>query len=273
MLKQRLLTALVLIPLVVWLLFVLDPFGLALFFGAIIAAAAWEWAGLSGWSAPVVRAAYTLLIVAAGAALIAFSPVLPVLAAGVLWWLWSVYELAHDADVHHGMLGTRAGKAIGGALILIPAWFGAVHLRAEDAHAPFVLLYLLSLVWVADSAAYFAGHRFGRRKLAPSVSPGKTLEGVFGAVAAVIVLALVAGLSVWHLRAAALMIWVLIAVVTALFSVVGDLVESKAKRSAGVKDSGQLLPGHGGVCDRIDALTAAIPVFALSVLPLLRVPA
>lgn len=272
MLKQRLLTALVLIPLVVWLLFTLTTFGLTVLFGAFIALAGWEWAGLSGWSAPVVRAAYALFLVVVGALLLRFAPALPVLVAGVLWWLWSVYELTHS-DIHKGMLATRAGKAIGGVLILLPAWFGAVRLHLEDPQRPFALLYLFLIVWVADSSAYFAGRRFGRTKLAPHVSPGKSIEGVVGGVIGVAILALAGGLTVWHFRDGALLAWIGIAVATALFSVVGDLIESKAKRSVGVKDSGHLLPGHGGICDRIDGFTAAAPVFALSALPFLRVGA
>jgi phosphatidate cytidylyltransferase len=124
------------------------------------------------------------------------------------------------------------------------------------------MLFAFTLVWLADSAAYFVGKTWGHTPLAPRISPGKTIEGLLGGVAAVVVLAYFCGTMIWQLNGYSLILWVLLANVTMLFSVVGDLVESKLKRLAGTKDSGSGLPGHGGFLDRIDSLTAAIPTFA-----------
>jgi phosphatidate cytidylyltransferase len=168
------------------------------------------------------------------------------------------------------MFATMTGRIVGGFLVLVPLWVAAVYLLAADDERPRVLLFLLVLVWVADSAAYFAGSIMGRTKLAPHVSPGKTVEGVAGGVLGVVLLAWLCGTILWKFEGMLLAMWTGLAAVTALFSVVGDLTESKLKRIAGVKDSGRLLPGHGGVLDRIDALTSAAPVFALGAIFLLK---
>jgi len=168
------------------------------------------------------------------------------------------------------------GKLLSGFFVLVPAWIAPLALRELPQgllpDGRWLTLYLLMIVWVADSGAYFAGHRWGKTKLAPHVSPGKTWEGVAGGLAAVLLLALLAGVFGWRFGASELVIWVILSLVTAFVSVFGDLFESRAKRAAGVKDSGSILPGHGGVLDRIDAFTAAAPVFMLAWL-LWRTPA
>ena len=175
----------------------------------------------------------------------------------------ALVELAHQRDVHQGWLSGRGARAVGGFLILIPVWIAAYMLHVADPRSPLVLLFALVLVWVADTMAYFAGHLFGRTKLAPAISPGKTVEGVVGGMIGVALVAGFGGTLVWGYHAATLALWIGLSVVSALFSVLGDLLESKFKRIAGVKDSGRIFPGHGGALDRIDALTAALPVFAL----------
>jgi phosphatidate cytidylyltransferase len=163
--------------------------------------------------------------------------------------------------------------AVLGLIVLIGAWVAIVQLQARS---PWLLLAAMAIVWIADTAAYFAGRAFGRRKLAPSISPGKTWEGVYGALAAVAVYALAlvpfaheAGYT-REVSLAAVAAWVTIAVALAMLSVAGDLFESLLKRHAGVKDSGALLPGHGGILDRVDALLAAMPPAALLALVFLR---
>jgi phosphatidate cytidylyltransferase len=198
------------------------------------------------------------------------SPIVSFLAAAGLWWLWALAELISRKDVNKGMFATTAGKVVGGFLVLIPTWVASVYLLEMDSERPRLLLFLLVLVWVADTAAYFAGSFFGRTKLAPHVSPGKTVEGVMGGIAAVVLLAWLCGTMIWKFEPELLVQWIGLAIVTALFSVVGDLTESRLKRIAGVKDSGSLFPGHGGVLDRIDALTAAVPIFLLGVITLLK---
>jgi phosphatidate cytidylyltransferase len=269
MLKQRILTALVLVPILLGALFYLPAAGVALMFAVIIAIGAWEWGGLVSLSRPA-RAIYTAVIVVLGAA--AVSALLTranlswarwVLGAAVLFWVWALYALIANRSAGREWQITRAGKLASGLLVLVPAWFAAIYLLVVDGQRPALLLYTLLLVWVADTFAYFAGHRWGKHKLAPKVSPGKTIEGVVGGFAGALVFAVIAGLYVWHWQGSALFAWMALAATTMLMSVLGDLVESLHKRMAGVKDSGTILPGHGGVLDRIDALTSALPVFAL----------
>lgn len=275
MLKQRILTAVILVPLLVAALFYLSLPWLTLIFAVFMAAAAWEWAGLTGLRHIAARLAYVaavLLFGVLGLKLIPLDPELIVsfLTASALWWLWALVELISRRDVTRGMFATMTGRVVGGFLVLVPLWVAAVYLLAADEERPRVLLFLLVLVWVADSAAYFAGSVFGRTRLAPHVSPGKTVEGVAGGVLGVVLLAWLCGTILWKFEGMSLATWIGLAAVTALFSVVGDLTESKLKRIAGVKDSGRLLPGHGGVLDRIDALTSAVPVFALGAIFLLK---
>jgi phosphatidate cytidylyltransferase len=275
MLKQRVLTALILIPVLVAVLFYFPPGWIVVLFGLFIAAAAWEWTTLSGIRWVFSRAAYVLCLLILGAAAIYSvlqqpSPIASFLSAAGLWWLWALAELISRKDVNKGMFATTAGKVVGGFLVLIPPWVASVYLLEMDSERPRLLLFLLVLVWVADTAAYFAGSFFGRTKLAPRVSPGKTVEGVMGGVVAVVLLAWLCGTMIWKFEPELLVQWIGLAIVTALFSVVGDLTESRLKRIAGVKDSGSLFPGHGGVLDRIDALTAAVPIFLLGVITLLK---
>jgi phosphatidate cytidylyltransferase len=259
-LKQRVLTAVVLIPLTLLGLFALDGGLFALFTGAIVLLGAWEWANLSGYEKLAPRLGYVAAL--AGAMLVGWYSQ-AVWATWPLWiallgWLISGYWVAtYPASVrqwHHVNL-----RLLAGLWVLLPCWVGFVQLRANGAEW---LLYVLLMVWLADIGAYFAGRRYGRRKLAPQVSPGKSWEGVYGGMAVTAVLALVfaivLGLSVSH--GLGLMITT---VVVTLVSVLGDLLESMFKRLRGIKDSGALLPGHGGVLDRIDSLTAAVPLFAL----------
>lgn len=270
MLKKRILTALVLVPLIVLSLFQFSPFVLALMLGLVVLAAGWEWAGLCGLTSIAARAAYLASIIAS-TALLSLLPALTVAGIGVAWWLWSLGELIYFKDIGRGIFGSRNGKLLSGLLILVPSWLASYHLHLADPLRPAALLFLFVLVWVADSAAYFAGKSWGRIKLAPHVSPGKTLEGLMGALVAVLVLAYVSGITIWRFSLVEMAIWLSIAMATTLFSVLGDLVESRAKRLAGVKDSGALLPGHGGMFDRIDAFTAAAPVFAFGAIAFERI--
>jgi phosphatidate cytidylyltransferase len=268
MLKQRILTAALLIPPLVAALFFLSLPWVSVLFGLFIAAAAWEWAVLSEMRRLVSRMTYVICLLLLGAAGVYSvlqhpSLIVSILATAVLWWLWALVELVSRRDVNKGMFATMTGRIIGGFLVLVPLWVAAVYLLAADNERPRALLFLFVLVWVADTAAYFAGSFWGRTKLAPHVSPGKTVEGVVGGVIGAVLLAWVCGTMIWKFEAGSLALWIVLAAVTALFSVVGDLTESKLKRIARVKDSGRLIPGHGGVLDRIDALTAAAPVFVI----------
>ena len=177
--------------------------------------------------------------------------------ASAFWVAIAPVWIARD-----GSTQTRVPMALLGLLVLVATWVALVELRG---HSPWLVLAAMAAVWIADTAAYFSGRAFGRRKLAPKVSPGKTWEGVVGAWVAVAIYAvLLAALTPLAslLSGAGLVLFVLFAIVLAAVSVVGDLFESLMKRHAGVKDSGNALPGHGGILDRIDALLAAMPLAA-----------
>lgn len=260
MLKQRVITAVILLPLVVgalltgpaWLVEVLLAMGMLL--------AAREWAPLAGFHGHGWKLAYMVLVivlVAAGLVGIRQAGVLPaILLVASAWWLLALCLILWRPRLPAWLAGCA------GLLAIVPAWLAIWQLYQDAAYGPQWLVFLLGLVWAADIGAYFAGRAFGRHKLAPQVSPGKTWEGLLGGL---LLALLVGGAGAWWFA------WplpALLALVTAatLASVVGDLTESLFKRRAGVKDSSSLLPGHGGVLDRLDSLLAAAPVFVLGLL-------
>jgi phosphatidate cytidylyltransferase len=259
MLKQRILTAIILLPIAVALILYAPIIWLAAALTLVMLLAAYEWAALSGYTDRTVRAVYTgIILLACGCLYISGQHVawgcvlwlLTLLAAA--WWLtiliWLVFR-------HSPM--PRAVKAVCGGLTLIPSLFASVALAEAR---PALLLWLFSIIWSADIGAYFAGKAYGRHKLAPEVSPGKTWEGVAGGTVAML-LAIVIGW--WWLTPHTQPVLIVICLLTGWFSIVGDLSESFFKRQAGLKDSGTLFPGHGGVLDRVDSLTAAAPLFWL----------
>jgi phosphatidate cytidylyltransferase len=256
--RDRVLTALVLASTAVAALFVLPTLWLGVLFGAILLAAAWEWTALAGVRDTLLRALYLSVVALAGLYLLPL-PALPVLAVGVAWWLGEALVLLRSAAAARSPLRMQ----LRGLFLLVPAWYAVLYLHQRDPDTPALLLFLCLLVWLADTAAYVVGTAYGRTPLAPRISPNKTVEGAAGAAAAVLVAALAAGWFYWRLTGAALAAWMVLAALTVGFAVLGDLVESRAKRLAGVKDSGHWLPGHGGVLDRIDAFLAAAPAFAL----------
>jgi phosphatidate cytidylyltransferase len=260
---QRVAAAAVLVPVVVAAVLALPTPAFAVVFGVFALLAAREWplvARLTGGA----RALFFAGVAAAAALLVGFwgTPATwgwTLLLAGPYWLAAAVWviQAQHGAEVVG--TGRASVRVLAGWLTLVPCWVAFVMLHALH---PGLVLGLLILVWVADSAAFFAGRSLGRRRLASRVSPGKSWEGVLGgllAVAVVVVLA-VAGGGLEVNRPAQL---VGLSVVVAAISVLGDLCESLFKRQAGVKDSGQLIPGHGGVLDRIDSLTVAAPAFVV----------
>ena len=265
--RTRILTAIVLLGLVLLLLWRGTLAWLLGVFAAVALRAAWEWAGLCSG---LTGARRWLLLATLGASL-AGSYVLPapwtavVLAAAVAWWALGLRLVLRYPALPDWLDRPLAQAAII-LLALAPAWLALA--RLADGQRPLLLL-ALALVWAADSGAYLVGRRFGRRKLCPQVSPGKTVEGLLGGLLGAALVGLIAGLAMGlgGLRLAAL---VGLVSACAAVSVVGDLAESLFKRRAGVKDSSHLLPGHGGVLDRIDALIAAAPLFALTAPLLVR---
>ncbi len=263
-LRQRIATAVVLAPLaiaaVLW-----AP---APVFAAVIAGVAllglWEWTRMVGVPTRATRA---LIVAAVGVIILAIwlaaSPRLLVAAivTGVLWWLLALVWLRFSSFGAERTTANCVLKTVIGALIVIAAWAALVHLRGV-ALGPWWTLYALGLVWAADIGAYFAGRAFGRRKLAPGISPGKTWAGVWGALGGASLLAVAAGAWGFGLDAGMLAALLILTLLSVVFSIVGDLIESLIKRHSNCKDSGTLLPGHGGVFDRIDSILAATPVFA-----------
>ena len=255
MLKQRVATAILLatafLILVFWFPSPWFAFGLSL----PVIVAAREWSALVELDDGTRRGLWLLSISAILAVVWWFRATLAplVIVLGAVWWLVALSILWRSPSLPEST-GFRTGTGI---LTLVPAWTALVYLHQAN---HYLLLVLFGLVWLADTGAYFCGRAWGRNKLAPVISPGKTIEGVVGGIVAAGAFA--AAVALWigagvHCG----MMWLAVCIVTALFSVVGDLWESKIKRIAGVKDSGSLLPGHGGVLDRIDSITAAAPVF------------
>jgi len=272
-LLTRVLTALVLLPVVLGMLFLASPAVWGLFVLLIALVSCWEWSRMCGFSKPA-RTAYLAASMAIGFFLwLLYLKLVPgnFVAAALTGFIiatifWIVGAPAWLAQKWRPSPSTCA---VAGWIVVWPSWLAFVVLRDTS---PWILLALTVLVWVADIAAYFAGKRFGRHKLAPAVSPGKTWEGVYGALAGVVaygaVLAWLANSGETPLTTifddgASVEVILGMLALTAV-SVVGDLFESWMKRGAGLKDSSNLLPGHGGVLDRIDALTATLPVAALA---------
>jgi len=278
MLGRRILTAAVLIALVLAALFLLESRAFGVVLLIVVLMAALEWAKLIGWKGQgaLVFAGALLL---SGVVLL-FGPigfargfpdavVLAVCGAATLFWVfvappWVVRRWTPRASIVLALVGW---------IVLMGAWVALVELKARS---PGLVLAAMAIVWIADTAAYFGGRSFGKHKLAPEVSPGKTWEGVYCGIAGVGIYALVlvpfaasAGYES-DVRSATIALWVAFAAALAAISVVGDLFESLLKRHAGVKDSGHVLPGHGGVLDRTDALLAAMPPAALAALVFLR---
>lgn len=261
MLKQRIITALILLPIALCGFFLLEGSAFALFIGLVVTLGGWEWARLAGFNGQSMRVAY-----AAAVALMLFvMHLLPglapwILGASVLWWGIATYlVLTYPRSSDHW--ASAACKLVIGLLILLPAWQGLVLIKQEPL-GNWLIMAVMVLVWGADIGAYFSGRAFGKRKLAPLVSPGKSWEGVYGGLAlSLIITVLVGFFRDWTV--AELFKGLIGAALIVFISVVGDLTESMFKRQSGIKDSSNLLPGHGGVLDRIDSLTAAIPVFAV----------
>ncbi|PCC98083.1 phosphatidate cytidylyltransferase [Halopseudomonas pelagia] len=261
MLKQRIITAVILAPLAIAGFVLLEGPWFALFVGAVVVLGAWEWARLAGETAQKGRVLYALVVALMMFALYRLGlPVHYLLIPAAVWWvLAAVMVVRYPRD--KGLWASCMVAQLLGLLILLPAWAGLVWLR-EVPNGLWLIVALLVLVWAADIGAYFAGKTWGRRKLMPNVSPGKTIEGFLGGLVFTQLLTLLALLYLgWSLSS--LLIGLFGAALVVTFSVVGDLTESLFKRDQGLKDSSNLLPGHGGVLDRIDSLTAAIPVFAL----------
>lgn len=271
MLKQRIITALILSALIVSGLVFLPYYGFAAVLVLVWAIAAWEWADLSGLS-QVMRYLYALSSTALLLAVLAYCGIPDVLApktllvvlqaAAAFWLLALVLVLSFPASA--ALWGAKAIRALMGYCVLLPAAVALLYLLTLD-NGKWYFVYTVLIVACADIGAYFSGKAWGKSKLIPKVSPGKSWAGFWGGVASC---AALAAIVAWQFSPAgiSMALWVVATVVAGLVSVLGDLFESMLKRHRGIKDSSQLLPGHGGFMDRIDSVTAAAPVFVLLLL-------
>ncbi len=263
MLKLRIITALILIPLVVALAIYLPPPAFFLFTALIALAGAWEWSRLMEIKRSTGRILYLVLM-----CLMFFNSIYisshVILIAGGVWWLVALLLVGVYPKLS-GIWGRGVMlRGLMGMMVLLPCWRAINYIRNQQ-DGLYALLFLFVLIWGADTTAYFVGKKWGRQPLAAQVSPGKTVQGVVGALTFTVVATLIV---MWLCQTPrVIMPWgVVLSLLTVIFSIVGDLFESALKRKAGLKDSGKLLPGHGGLLDRIDSLTAAAPVFALGAL-------
>jgi phosphatidate cytidylyltransferase len=267
-LKTRLVSAAIMVPLVVGGVLYLPTAGVALMLALVMSVGLWEWSAMIPLGSTVARLAYpaavaTLMVLAWMAPLERI--LIPLLMLAVMWWLTALYWLVRPGFGEHSTRAVRVLKGCAGVLVMLPCWASFVTLHAREDHGPLITLALLVMVWLADSGAYFAGRQWGRTRLAPVISPGKTWEGVLGGIVTSAIAVLLAGY--WYSRSLEWTITLVpVALLAVMFSIVGDLLESLMKRQAGIKDSGSIIPGHGGVLDRIDSLTAAAPMFLAGML-------
>ena len=267
MLKDRVATAAVLIPILVAAILLLPAIYLAYLFGIFAVIAAWEWSKLSGFTSLVSRLAYAgiviLIMVNSYDLIYQFQFLRDILFLVFVGWLFTLVWLTITPaeEILSNALNVYSRGLIGLAL-LVPAWLAMLSIHVSGENGPYRLLALFVIIGLADSGAYFTGKLMGVTKLAPLISPGKTIQGVYGAL----VISLIGALLIGYLFGfSGFNLWAFIgvALLSVIFSIVGDLFESVAKRSAGIKDSGSLFPGHGGVMDRIDGYTAAAPLYLL----------
>lgn len=262
-LRARVGTAVVLLPPVLAVILFTGPLVFAVALGAFLLVAGWEWLRLCGLPSRPLRLLGLTALVAIAAWLHRLAPahVLDgLILAGAAFWILALLWLRHPQfGAKPGLLSCTT-KAMAGCFALLTSWLALVLLRQSEDGVRWVL-YLLALVWFADIGAYFVGRAIGGARLAPTISPGKTWSGFAGGMLAASLLALGAGHGVFKLRGLDLGLLFLLSLISAMLSVVGDLFESLIKRQGQQKDSGRLLPGHGGVFDRIDSLLAAAPIF------------
>jgi len=262
-LKWRLISAAVMVPLVVYGVLILSTQAFAAILGAVLVAGVWEWSRLVPLTGHPARVLYCAAILGLLALTWLGGPaelVIYLLVAAGCWWLFTLYWLTHPQRCATVSAPCIALKLLAGTMVSVPPWAALVVLHTHGADGPLLTLLLLVMVWLADSGAYITGRRWGRHKLAPQISPGKTREGVYGGLLASLLFAGIAG-WLYSRSPSWTLTFTLIALPAMLFSVVGDLLESLMKRQSGFKDSGGIIPGHGGILDRIDSLVAAAPVF------------
>tara|TARA_Y100000588_G_C14150118_1_gene880188 strand:- start:232 stop:1107 length:876 start_codon:yes stop_codon:yes gene_type:complete len=280
MLKARIITALLLAVALVAATIFLSSFWFTFFISAIVLLAAWEWCGFIGFKKLRSKLIYMVALASIICTLYLFLEIMPsvesinghrvslILILGVFFWAWAPFILK-DYPNNRSAWNSKSKIALMGFTALVPTWVGVIQLKYINP-AGHLVLALIIMVAAADIGAYFVGKSFGKNKLAPNLSPNKTWEGVFGGLFACILTGLA---FIWlfdnylvRLNVLQISILVLLSLAVNFFDVVGDLLESMLKRNQNLKDSGSILPGHGGVLDRVDGLLAVTPIFVFTVL-------
>ncbi len=263
-LKQRIITASTLAPIVILGIFFLPSLAFLLITAAIFIYGGWEWSNLIDYPQRWQRWTY-ISVLAVIFFLAYFLPIALILWLALGWWiLAALFVKTYPNSVRWWGVGWLYRSVIG-VLVLTPCWIALNFIRHHPWGAE-LLFFAFFLVWSADTGAFIVGRKWGKHKLAPAVSPGKTVEGLLGGLLFTLAIATIGGF-LFELNTP--LQWfglILFAIAVAIAAVIGDLFESMMKRLVGVKDSGVLLPGHGGLLDRIDSLTAAMPIFALAIL-------
>ncbi len=274
--KQRIITALILAPLVILAIFYLSSPWFMAALAAVVLIGSWEWTQFVN-----ANSRYLALVPAIAVGVMSYFWLVPhdltfsqleyshyaMLIIGSLWWVFSSFLAITYPKSRSWWENSKPLRHLFGILTLIPFFWSVVFLRAEVMaddvfHGAKLVLYVCFIVWAADSGAYFSGKSFGNHKMAPAVSPNKTIEGLVGGI----VVATIVGwfFADWfNIQFSSVPVMLITIFVTVVISVLGDLVESMFKRVSGIKDSSNIIPGHGGILDRVDSLTAAFPVFAL----------
>ena len=280
MLKQRIITAIILALIFITATVFLSSFSYSLFVTIVVLAASWVWCAFIGLAKQVAKVSYLATLGSMIIALYFFLGIVPeslvinsyragiILGLGILFWVLTFFMLKGYPS-NSDRWNNKSKIALMGLMALIPTWVGVVQIKYLNPQG-FLLLGMVVMVAAADIGAYFVGKRIGKNRLAPSLSPNKTWEGVLGGFAACL---LVGILLIWLLHSylitlsnVQILILVLLSLVVTLFDVIGDLLESMLKRNRDLKDSGKILPGHGGILDRVDGLLAVTPIFVLTFL-------
>ena len=263
MLKSRLLSAFLMGPLILWAIYAMPETPFAIFSLILVSLGAWEWSIFAGWLKPIERKLYFIINVLFFVAILILNNLdlnLVIVAASLFWWAICIPLLLSFPFKGNPLLHTRAVKTLVGFVLLVATLVSMISIRNDTNYGSEYVLYIILIIWFADSGAYFAGRSLGKNKLIPNVSPGKTWEGVAGAIVVTLIVSFVS-LNLLNIPSSHSLSFILVTLVTVIYSIVGDLSESMFKRMANIKDSGSLIPGHGGILDRIDSLMSALPIF------------
>ena len=263
MLKLRLITGFLLIIVTIAIVFFLPLPAFIAITTIVMLFAAWEWSVLIEYKRPIYRILYVLFI-----AIILWSTwyaaIKPILIVSLIWWIIATYFiLTYPKSAILFAQGIYV-RALMGVFVLAPCWLSLITIKSAE-NGTAILIFIFCIVWGADIGAYFGGKWWGKHKLMPKVSPNKTWQGLYGGILLAIIVAVI-GCIVFNIPPVYWLIIIMLAIVVTFFSVIGDLLESMLKRHINIKDIGGYLPGHGGLLDRIDSLTAALPMFLLGCL-------